>query len=160
MILKPGEEYRLASARQLVASADQIGVARLRLSTLLYAQLKMYRIAALAPEVVLYHVPSNVEVDIDLEFATAVEPDVDPQGSLLEFSTIVREEELATTIHSGLLSDVPNAVAALFRWVGEHQYRANGAFRELHLFGREFDGGVDCRLDPVTVEIQLPFRRS
>src|SRR3712207_5773751 len=69
--------------------------------------------------------------------------------------------EVASTVHKGPLWQVPDAISALFAWIGENGYSAAGPYRELHLFWRETElakklGG----LDSVVIEMQLPVAKA
>ena len=52
------------------------------------------------------------------------------------FVNCQRSMKMASVIHHGKLLEVGDTIGALFQWVGENGYEANGAYRELHLFGR------------------------
>lgn len=60
----------------------------------------------------------------------------------------------ATVVHSGMLREITQAIAALFVWIGTNGYTSDGAIREIHLFGKET---IRVRNEPVVVELQVPI---
>jgi len=63
---------------------------------------------------------------------------------------------LASVVHRGSFYDVPQAMSALFIWVGTNGYTASGPYREIHLFGRETDL---TDFEHVTLEMQIPVEK-
>ena len=70
------------------------------------------------------------------------------------------EAAMATTIHHDVLNEIPQAIIALFAWIGSNGYHSAGAIRELHLFGREVDMQTDEDYErPLVMEMQIPVAR-
>ncbi len=63
---------------------------------------------------------------------------------------------LASVIHRGSFYGVPQALSALFIWVGANGYTASGPYREIHLSGRENDL---TDIQHLTVEMQVPIEK-
>ncbi len=153
----------IVSARISLATLDEIIHVRCGMYDSVYRWLDENQIVPLEPELAIYDNAEYVETDINMEVAAIVEEKVWGNRNRLKVQTggvelhqLPAVTEMASVIHHGKLLEVGDAIGALFQWVGENGYEANGAYRELHLFGRE----LTCEdEDNVTVEMQLPFRK-
>ncbi|MCB0101339.1 MAG: MerR family transcriptional regulator [Anaerolineales bacterium] len=164
-------EVTVKSVRPLIVISSKISLATLEeivhvrcgMYESVYRWLEENHLTPLEPELALYDNKEYVETDINMEVGAIVEEKVWENRSRLKVQTggvelrqLPAVEEMASVIHHGKLLEVGDAIGALFQWVGENGYEANGAYRELHLFGRE----ITCTdEDNVTVEVQLPFRK-
>ena len=51
---------------------------------------------------------------------------------------------------------IPDVVVNLYRWLGMNGYASAGAYREIHLFGRELDLFASDRPEDAVFEILVP----
>jgi DNA-binding transcriptional MerR regulator len=162
VIVKRVEALTLVSAHAIVPTLADMPRCRHRLSEELYAWLEQHRVAPSGPELVLYHIPEFVETDIDLEYGMIVPPGAikhrvaDAPLTTMNVRELPAVAEMAYVVHSGMIHDIPHALAALYRWIGTHGYTSSGAYREVHLWGRETDS---VNVEPIVVELQLPIAR-
>lgn len=158
VVVKPVPTYCVASARHCVPTVADMPEYRGMLIRQLYAWLNEHRLVSTGHEMVFYHIPEYVETDIDMEFAIAV-PDTTPlTHSTPQDSVVVRQvpgvNQVASVIHSGMMHDVTQAIAALFTWIGMNGYTSSGSIREIHLFGPET---IRVREEPIVLEVQIPI---
>jgi DNA-binding transcriptional MerR regulator len=162
VVVKRIDTLSFVSTRTIVPSVAEMPPYRHNLSAALYSWLERHHLTPAGPEIVLYHLQEFIETDIDMEYGVVM-----PRAALkyrvtnrLPAEVNVRElpavEAMACVVHSGMIHDVPRALSALYRWVGTNGYSSAGAYRELHLWGRETDS---VNITPVTVELQLPIAR-
>ncbi len=162
VILKSVAAREIASIRQIVPTAQAMPSSRHQLSDELYGWLHRQKVVPKGPELVLYHLAEYREVDIDLEFGVILGQRLEPASpqAATQFPVTTRELPaitlIASVVHSGMLRDIVQAITALYRWIGTNGYRQVGAFREIHLFGRESEY-VCLRDQPVVVELQIPI---
>lgn len=159
VVVKPVAPLPVASVRQVVPTIAQMDHYCQLLYERLYQRLGRHGIAALAPELTLYHAEEYAETDLDVEVATAVEPgltDGPPADDLLCFRELPASQLSAALVFEGAYRELPAAVLALLGWVGAQGCAVAGPLRELHLSGPAHAAG---RLrEPAVIEIQLPIR--
>lgn len=147
----------------MVPTLDEMLRIRCGLFKDIYDWLARDRIEPGAPELAMYSNCEYVEENIQMEAAVAVEAAwlrspahaLAPEGRLA-IRELAAVPLMASVIHHGRFQDVGDAFTALYTWVGENGYTPAGAYREIHLFGRENDLSD---LEAVTVEMQLPVER-
>lgn len=155
VVLKQANPLTIASTRQIVPQLSDMPTYRCTMFEDIYMWLA--QIKPTAPELVIYHSSEYIEENVDMETAVPIPPDA--QGELhavgdIKMRVLDEPLELATTVHSGNIYDLPQAMIALFGWVGTNGYHVGGALREVHLSGRE-KKGMDY--DSITFELQLPI---
>ncbi|WP_166394994.1 MerR family transcriptional regulator [Rubrobacter marinus] len=162
VVLKKTAPRTVASTRATVPTLDDMPACRCDLYDELYDGLERLRIQPKDPEYALYHAVEYLDRDIDMEAAVAVDtsPETPPGADGLTFRELPAVPEMASVVHRGSAWEIPQAVTALFSWVGANGYAPAGPYRELHLYGRENEL---FRADPsnvgsVLVEIQLPVQ--
>jgi DNA-binding transcriptional MerR regulator len=162
VIVKRVDAITLVSARVVVPTLADMPPYRHRLSEELYGWLDQHHVKPSGPELVFYHIPEFVETNIDLEFGIIVPPSAikhrvaDAPLSTMNVRELPEVAEMAYVVHSGMIHDIPHALTALYRWVGTHGYTSSGAYREVHVWGRETDS---VNIEPIVVELQLPIAR-
>lgn len=162
VVVKRVDALTFVSARMIVPSVAYMPQYRHNLSEALYQWLDRYQVAPAGPELVLYHLQEFVETDIDMEYGIIVPRTalkfyrMDVSLTEMNVGELPPVDEMACVVHSGMLHEIPRALSALYRWVGTNGYSSSGAYRELHLWGRETDS---VNVQPVTVELQLPISR-
>jgi DNA-binding transcriptional MerR regulator len=170
VVLKKLDTVVIAGARTVVPTYGEMTQARGAMLDRLYQALRDRGIPPLLPELALYHETEYKETDVQLEMATVVDPAwLDAHGTpgasvapdAVHLRTLPGEPLAACLVHHGPFWGVPNAIVALFGWLGRHGYASTGAIRESHLFGREYDlmrsrRPGDTENPVVTVELQLP----
>ena len=162
VVLKKTASQRVASTRKTVPTLEDMPVYRCDLYDELYDFLEKRRIEPLTPEYALYHTVEYLDHDIDMEAAVAVE--VVPETASadredrLAFRELPAVREMASVVHEGSAWDIPQAMTALFGWIGANGYATAGPYRELHLYGRENDlfRTDPTNVDSFLVEIQVP----
>lgn len=161
VILKKTTPQRVASIRAVVPTLDDMPTYRCDLYDELYDSLERLRADPVTPEYALYHAVEFMDRDIDMEAAVAVgETPPDTENSRLAFRELPAVREMASVVHGGSAWEIPQAITALFTWVGANGYSAAGPYRELHLYGRENDlfRQDPVSVDSILVEIQLPVQ--
>lgn len=151
----------IASLRKTMATFEEMVAARCPMYTDIYEWVETNQLTPLQPELAIYDNPEYVEMNIHLELAVAVEKKSsagrskrrDERG--VELRHLEGVKQMASVIHHGKFIEAGDALTALYQWVGENGYETCGAYRELHLFGRELDVMEE---DVVTIEIQIPFK--
>jgi len=149
-----------ASVRRIVPTLNDAEKYRADMFRALYRGLAEQHIQPESPELAIYHNREYVEEEIDVELATAISPkkasrlslDGEPALRELAFTPL-----MATTIHHGHFADVGQGITALCTWAAQNNYAPAGAFREIHLFGRELDL---ASFENVTVEMQLSIEKK
>jgi len=138
--LKSLPAQHIAAIREVVASIPQMDVVRDRMLRQLYSVLAEADIS-LGLELAIYHLEAYAEEDIDMSLAVEV-----PDGvfllqteKTLEVYTLPDAPLAASIVYDGSMWNIPDIVANLYRWLGMNGYTSAGAYRELHLFGRELD---------------------
>ncbi|MBI5824682.1 MAG: MerR family transcriptional regulator [Chloroflexi bacterium] len=160
ILVKEIPPLAIASVRRIVPTLNDADKVRTDMLHALYQGLSEQRIQPESPELAIYHNREYVEEEIDVELATAVSPKMtrrfspnrEPASHTLAFSPL-----MATTIHHGHFANVGQAITALCTWAAQNEYAPAGAYREIHLFGRELDL---ANFENVTVEIQLPIEKK
>lgn len=171
VVLKNVPPQMVAAVRNSVPTLSDMPHYRCALYDELYDLLEHKRVEPGSPEYALYHDVEYLERDIDMEAAVAVSGVANGrllggapnalsacEDNRLTFRELPAVPDMASVVHHGSAYDIPQAVAALFAWVEGNGYSASGAYREIHLFGRENDFIREDRanLDSLVVEVQIP----
>lgn len=161
VVIKPIPACTIASTRQIVPSASEMPKYRGSMIDQLYAWLDQHNTAPAGYEIVLYHLLEYSETDINMEFGVIIPESIgvskvkdDLARSTVAIHQLPAIPRAATVVHSGMLREITQAIAALFTWIGTNGYTSNGAIREIHLFGKET---IRVRDEPVVVELQVPI---
>jgi DNA-binding transcriptional MerR regulator len=160
VVVKTIPAWTIASTRQLVPSAPEMPKYRGRMIAQLYGWLDQQHITPAGYEIILYHLLEYSETDIDMEFGVTVPESstkkikYDPARTTVTIRQLPAIPKAATVVHSGMLREITQAIAALFVWIGTNGYISDGAIREIHLFGKET---IRVRDEPVVVEVQIPI---
>lgn len=167
VILKEVAPLTIASTRTVVPTIPDMPDYRCDLYEGLYAWLDARGVGqqSVGPEMAIYHASEFVERDIDMEVAVVVDPgpieDVVPSGGQTLIRALPAADEVASVVHRGSMWEIPDALSALYAWIGENGYSAAGPYREIHLYWRENDLAADPgKLDSVVIEIQLPVGKA
>ena len=164
IVLKKTAPLTIAAARTTVPTLEEMPTRRCDLYDELYGSLERRRITPGTPEFALYHTVEYLDRDIDMEAAVAVDgaPDVpqDDGGDRLAFRELPAVGEMASVVHRGSAWEIPQAITALFGWIGANGYATAGPYRELHLYGRENDlfRADSANVDSLLLEIQVPVQ--
>lgn len=158
--LKSLPVQRIIALREVVPHVSQMGVVRDRMLRLLYQLLDQ---AAIEPgiELAIYHLQAYSEEEIDMSLAVEVARDVAlPDGEKrLTLYSLPEAPLAASIVHHGDMWDIPDVVTNLYRWLGMNGYMSAGAYRELHLFGRELDLFAEDSPCDAVIEILVPVER-
>jgi DNA-binding transcriptional MerR regulator/effector-binding domain-containing protein len=116
-------------------------------------------------ELMLYHNTEYSDEDIQMEAAVVLSKKaakaISKTHEQIKIYELPAQAAMATTIHHGMLNDIPQAIIALFGWIGSNAYHSAGAIRELHLSGREVDMSTEEDYAvPVVMEMQIPVARQ
>ena len=166
VVLKKTASRTIASTRTTVPTLEDMPTLRCDLYDELYESLERRRVEPGAPEFALYHTVEYLERDIDMEAAVAVagvpEGPEDGADDRLAFRELPAVGEMASVVHEGSAWEIPQAIIALFGWIGANGYSTAGPYRELHLYGRENDlfRADSSNVDSLLVEIQVPVRAA
>ncbi|HEY9629113.1 MAG TPA: MerR family transcriptional regulator [Coleofasciculaceae cyanobacterium] len=171
VVLKRVEPQMIAATRQIVPTVSDILAYRGRMYADVYTWLKQHHVKAGEPEMAIYHNAEYTEKDIDMEMAVAIDrttlsPNLRTLNQQVSVYELPAVQTMASLTRYGKLSDIGQGLIELFTWMGENGYSADGAYREIHLFGREFEPvkeGWVCNphldFDAVVVELQIPIKR-
>lgn len=158
---KEASAHTLASLRLRVRHVRKMGYVRHVTLSKLYKTLASHNLKPSEPEIFLYHSSEYNEENIDMEVATAIEA-----SNLKKFPSgigkvAIRELDavasVASVIHHGELWRIPDAIVALYAWVGMNGLQSAGAYREFHYGWRE-NQTPEQDLCNITLEIQVPVR--
>lgn len=164
VVLKTVGPYRIVSARQVVPTLREMYPYRRALFSAVYHWLEQNQIEPDRPELAMYHNAEYSEQGIDMEAAVVIDwtglktrtlsTAVAGQMTVRELPAV---QTMASVIHQGHPQDVGRAMTALFYWIGQNDLFTSGAYREVHLYGRELELTY-C--DPVVIEIQIPVEQE
>ena len=164
VVIKKTAPQTIASTRTTVPTLEDMPALRCDLYDELYESLERRGVEPGTPEFALYHTAEYLERDIDMEAAAAV---CGPRGAMpedggdrLAFRELPAVREMASVVHEGSAWEIPQAITALFGWIGANGYATAGPYRELHLYGRENDlfRADSANVDSLLVEIQVPVQ--
>ncbi len=159
VIVKQPETFYIASIRQVVPQLSDMPGYRCTMFEDVYTWLGQYQVKPAAPEMVIYMGEEFTDEKIDMETAVPIsQAAYEEIGERAVGEIQVRRVDdslaLASTLHAGNIYDLPQAMTALFAWVGSNHYRPNGTIREIHLSGREES---DTDFSHILFEIQVPI---
>ncbi len=168
VVLKKVDAMTIMGMRQIVPHVGEMAEFRTPALRIVHDGLRTSGLTNASDELMLYHNTEYRDDDIDMEAAVVVSTSDLKRVEKVGVSHPMHVWELpavatmATTIHHGILWDVPQAIIALFAWIGRNGYRSAGVIRELHLFGREIDIPDDRAAweQPRVMEIQIPVERE
>lgn len=161
VVLKTAEPLWIASVRGVVPNVEQMGDIRAERLKVLYARLAEAKVTAREPELFIYHNPEYTDTDIDMETATAIDSTEAKRlvpGGVLTARELPVAPQVVSVIHRGPLWDVPQAIIALFTWIGANDFASAGVIRELHWHWRESELS-EAAFENVTLEMQIPVAR-
>jgi len=159
IVVKAVEPVAVASLRQVVPTVGEVGYYCDHLYGTLYQSLAEARIAALEPEITLYHALEYRETDLDMETAVAVDPRnlaAAPPNAPFSLYELPALETAATLVFKGSFHAVVHPILALLGWIAEHGRVPDGPLRELHLSGPAHL--ADAAPEPPVIELQMPVR--
>ena len=136
--LKTLPKQNIAAIREVVAHVSQMGIVRDRILRQLYGILAAENILP-GTELAIYHLQAYAEENIDMSLAVEVAQDAPIVSEVLKTYSLPEAPLAASIVYNGDLWNIPDVVASLFRWLGMNGYTSAGAYRELHLFGRELE---------------------
>ncbi|MGQ0603573.1 MAG: MerR family transcriptional regulator [Anaerolineales bacterium] len=161
VVLKTAERLWIASVRGIVPKVEMMGEVRYKRLQALYSGLVEAQVSPHEPEIYIYHNPEYTDTDIDMETATAIDR-ADAKRLTANGTVLARElpaaEQVASVIHRGPLWEVPQAIIALFTWIGANGFTSAGVIREHHLRWRELEL-TEKTVEAVTLEMQIPVVR-
>ncbi len=171
VVLKKVDAMTIAGLRQVVPHVSQMGDLRWPTLDRLYDWLKARGVAEdnAQPELMIYHNSEYSDENIQMEVAVGLDNTAlkvlardERRDGPVQVHKLPRVEAMATTIHHGRLYDIPEAIIALFRWIGSNGYCSAGSIREVHLFGREHDipNEEEAIHTSRVMEIQIPVERE
>lgn len=155
--LKELPAQTVIAIRETVPHVTQMGDVRDRLLRTLYARLDAHRITP-GTELAIYHLQAYTEDDIDMSLAV----EALDKASLPDDERLLRRYRLpaaplaASIVYHGSMWDIPDVVTNLYRWIGANGYASAGAYREVHLFGRELELFASDNPDDAVFEILVP----
>lgn len=158
VVLKNVASQRIASAREIVPTADAMFQRCSKLSEEIEVLLTRSGIKALGPWCTIYHHPEYTEQNLDVEMAVIIDP-----SSLGKFvpqsngKATIREMRaipiMASVIHHGSYDTILQVYFALLAWIDTNGYSIAGPVRQFYL-QRPEEG-----IPPVT-ELQIPLKKS
>ena len=167
VVLKRVEAQTIVATRQIVPHIGEMGDRRWPMFEGFYAALQARGVSVqdIDLELVLYHNPEFIEENIDMEVAGSINRAAQKKLTAVSSPLIVRElpavATMASTVHSGSLYDIPQAIIALYAWLGANGYRSAGHLRECHLFGSEVNVQTpEEACLPHILEMQIPVARA
>jgi DNA-binding transcriptional MerR regulator len=168
VVLKKVDAQPIAGVMQVVPHVSQMNEYRVRALTRLYDGLRATGLDEARDELMLYHNPEYSDDNVNMEAAVTLSQrdlkriEITRVPDQLRVWELPGVATLATTIHHGVLWEIPNAIIALFAWIGQNGYHSAGPIRELHLFGREVDipDTHEAYEIPRVVDIQVPVTRA
>ncbi|MCA9972080.1 MAG: GyrI-like domain-containing protein, partial [Anaerolineales bacterium] len=161
VVVKSVPEVPVASLRQLVPHAGEMGYYCQALTRALYRKLTAAAVSWSGPELILYHADEYRETDLDVEVCVALPaplPARPPRADAdVTFRVLPAYDLVGALIYEGPFAEMTTAVLELVRWSGIHQHVPVGPLREIHLSGPAHPLTPTAG-DPV-VELQYPIAR-
>jgi DNA-binding transcriptional MerR regulator len=162
VVRKAAPAQTILSNRAIVPTMEDMKEYRCALLHHLYTWLEQAPIEPVGHEMVLYHLGEYREENIDLEMVVGVDKAAlracrFPIAPRLHVRNLPAVDEVASIVHRGSIYDVSQAIVALYTWVSANGYQPDGAYREIHLFGREDAPNVDYH--HLVLELQLPIAK-
>lgn len=158
--LKSWPAQQIIASREVVPHVSQMGEVRDRMLRQLYGALAEYNISP-GMELAIYHLQAYTEEGIDMSLAVEIAAGTrlpESETTLKNYS-LPQTSLAASIVYHGNMWNIPDVVANLYRWLGLNGYTSAGAYRELHLFGRELElFAVDPPPDAV-IEILVPVEK-
>ncbi|MBK6324889.1 MAG: MerR family transcriptional regulator [Chloroflexi bacterium] len=157
VVLKELPPLYVIAVREVVPHVAQMGEVRDRLLRSLYRTLADYHIEA-GIELAVYHLPAYSETDIEMSLAVEVAHGIHlpPTETTLKAYHLPGAPLAASIVYHGSMWNIPDVVVNLYRWLGMNGYASAGAYREIHLFGRELDLFASDRPEDAVFEILVP----
>jgi DNA-binding transcriptional MerR regulator len=148
----------IVALRESVPHVSKMGIVRDRVLRALYAQLAAHGIPP-GLELAIYHLQAYAEENIDMSLAVEVtELPKLPRGETdLHAYTLPTAPAAASIVYHGDMWDIPDVVSNLYRWLGMNGYSSAGAYREIHLFGRELELFAQQPPPHAVFEITVPI---
>jgi DNA-binding transcriptional MerR regulator len=170
VVLKRVEAQTIAGVHQVVPHVTQMGGFRRPVLDTLYDWLTENNVSTsdIDVEMMIYHSAEYTDENIEMEATVVLSRNAvklvargKSGGNRITIRDLPAIATMASTIHFGALYDIPQAIIAVFAWIGGNGYRSAGPIRELHLYGRECDVQTeeDARA-PRVMEIQIPVERE
>lgn len=161
MVIKAVPPQPVAALRQVVPTIGAVGYYCAQMYRQLYATLARMGIKPLQPEITIYHNEEYQEQDIEMETAIPIDAEhlqrADPDAPVI-LRELPGAEQVAALIYEGSFDDIPPAILALLRYVGELRYTVVGPLRELHLSGPAHPEDEQAGARHV-VGLELPIQR-
>ncbi len=158
---KAASAFTVASIRLIVPHVSNMSPMRYETLNELYATLDAQSIKPLDPEIFVYHLPGYTDENIDMEVTTSVDANClekFPHGvGNVQLRELPAISQVASVVHHGSIWGIPDAIVALYAWVGKNGFQSAGAYRELHHGWRENQMTEAELLSSITLEIQLPI---
>jgi DNA-binding transcriptional MerR regulator len=158
--LKSWPAEHIIASREVVSHVSKMGEVRDRMLRHLYGALAKQNIVP-GPELAIYHLQAYAEENIDMSLAVEVNKgtSLSKTETDLNVYTLPPAPLAASIVYNGDMWDIPDVVANLYRWLGMNGYTSAGAYRELHLFGRELDLFATDPPGKGVIEILVPVER-
>jgi effector-binding domain-containing protein len=153
VVLKDAVPLQIVGIQFTVPTIPQMKDYRCVALTRLYAWLDSAHITPNGDELALYHMQEYVEENIEMELALPVERPLVAANDL-RVRTLDDTGQMACTVHSGSMWDIPQALTSLLYWINTNGYQANGAMREIHRSGSELH---IPHVENVVLEFQIPL---
>jgi effector-binding domain-containing protein len=150
VVMKSVEAIKVASVRDMIPSPSEQG----GLWGELEGYLAMQRVRPNAPCFTLYH-NDDTKGDWDVEVCEPITGDL-TESKRVKVQTLPAAS-LACTIHHGPFVTIPEAYAAVGKWIETNGYRITGPCREIYL--NPTRNGSQNDPDTVT-EIQFPVEKA
>lgn len=146
--------------REVVAHVSHMGEARDRLLRQLYDTLASTGITP-GLELAIYHLQAYTAEEIDMSLAVEVAADtrLPENETSLKCYPLPAIPLAASIVYHGDMWHIPDVVANLYRWLGMNGYTSAGAYRELHLFGRELELFAVDPPGEAVIEILVPVEK-
>ena len=158
--LKSLAAQQIIAIREIVPHISQMGIVRKRVLEDLYSDLSREKIEP-GLELAIYHDRAYTEDNIDMSMAVEIEREpsqlsAECKGKLHK---LAQAPLAASIVFNGVLTQIPDVVSNLYRWMGMNGFASAGEYREIHLFGRELQL---CSTDPPgegVIEILVPVKK-
>ena len=151
VVIKPAEEIKVASVRDVVPTPPEQGPLWEELGEYLARQ----HVQPTGPCFTLYHDDEYKERDWDLEVCEQIDANL-AETKRVKVRVLPPVSALACTIHNGPFVTIGEAYNAIGKWITENKYHIVGPCREVYL--RPHENGDQN--DPNTVtEIQFPVEK-
>ena len=153
VVLKKVAPLRVAEARGVAPSMEQLGPTLDRLFDQVMGYVSQQGVTSVEPSITLYYDTEMRDHDVNVGACMPFEGSLN-DGTQVKVNELPAVETMASVIHHGSFSTLNQAYNAILKWIEANGYSISGSNRELNL---EYERGGDQ--SKFVTEIQFPVEK-